>query len=74
MAQIDNWFENNKSLLEEPASIAPRAGSFPEDEKFPADEAIIAGQLANGLRYFIRDNDKPSVSCSSIPEHADGKC
>ena len=29
------------------------------DEALPVDENVIAGQLDNGLKYYIRENKKP---------------
>ena len=42
------------------ASIAGAQQTTPKlSDPLPADPAIVQGTLANGLRYFVRHNEKP---------------
>src|SRR5215831_4253107 len=44
-----------------PAQPAPdqRARTLALADLMPVDQAIVRGQLANGLRYYVRANPKP---------------
>ncbi|MGE3275375.1 MAG: M16 family metallopeptidase [Vicinamibacterales bacterium] len=45
----------------EAQSAAPAAGeALAPSRPLPTDEAVRTGTLANGLRYFIRKNDRPA--------------
>lgn len=42
------------------APIAAQADKYPLDQKIPVDSKITVGELANGLRYYIRENREPA--------------
>jgi zinc protease len=42
-----------------PAAVSVQADAYPLDRKIPVDPRITVGQLANGLRYWIRENREP---------------
>jgi zinc protease len=65
-----------------PKPGAPQAPIAPElalDRTLPIDPAVKSGRLANGIRYFIRENKRPAgrvamrlaVDAASIQEDAD---
>jgi zinc protease len=39
--------------------LVPASARSQADEKLPTDPALVTGQLANGLRYFIRPHTNP---------------
>jgi zinc protease len=41
------------------AEVAEAAGRFDPDAEMPVDANLVRGQLDNGLRYWIRRNDRP---------------
>ena len=38
----------------------------------PVDPAITYGELSNGLRYAVRENDTPTQTASLVDAHRDG--
>jgi zinc protease len=44
---------------QDPAAPATAAVQGPLDQKIPVDPRITVGELANGLRYYIRENREP---------------
>jgi zinc protease len=40
--------------------LPPEAFTIGLDEQIPKEPRIITGEFANGLRYFIRENDEPA--------------
>ncbi len=44
---------------QQPPAPAAQADKFPLDLKIPADPKITVGELPNGLRYYIRENQEP---------------
>lgn len=47
----------------EPVDTGPELPGLldPNDEAIPDDEAVRTGELANGLRYYVRSNDNPGA-------------
>ena len=61
------------------APLAAQADKYPLDQKIPVDSKITVGELANGLRYYIRENREPEnraelrlvVNAGSVVEDED---
>ena len=61
------------------AQAAPQDGPYALDQKIPVDPRITVGRLANGLRYWIRENREPAnraelrlvVNAGSVLEEED---
>ena len=49
---------------EAPSAEAPSIEDAPLDAKIPFDEALKVGHLSNGLRYYIRTNQRPEKRAS----------
>ena len=54
------FLERPRAQVAAPVAPPPPASSVALTETLPLDPAIRSGRLANGLRYFVRQNARPA--------------
>ncbi len=78
-ASVSIWAQASPAQAPPPPAAAAAPAELALDRVLPVDPAVRTGQLANGLKFFIRNNGRPAkrvslrlaVNAGAIQEEAD---